>query len=304
MLKLVIFVIVLSFVLDKALYYTVTKISDNVYSGQAIGKLNHYLAVKDTTKMIVFGSSRANHHIDVKQLEPSSFNMGVDGKFIAYSATMIKMLPTDKSQVVMLHVDPNVAFREYYSREDMRSLMVKYHTNDIIRSELQKAELNNALQEFYWSMDYNGLVLGILKNAIFPKYDLKNYYGFDPIEVNTTQKDIFEKILAKNDTILCKTDLKVNPLFVNYLEEIHAFCKTNKKRLITITTPIYIDKCPDDNRALRSIMNDMGIEYHDYTHLFDEANSLDYWMDIAHMTHEGAKTFIMLAGVKETVDHG
>ncbi|MBU2938622.1 hypothetical protein KO494_03620 [Lacinutrix sp. C3R15] len=290
-LKLLGFIIVVSFIIDKIAYFTITKISDTVYSGQAIGKLNHYLAIKDTTKLIVFGSSRANHHIDVKKLNPSSYNMGVDGKFIAYSATLIKLLPKDVKQTVILHVDPNVAYREYYNREETKTLMVKYHTNAVIKEELDRAELTNPLQNFYWCIDYNGLVLGILKNAVFPKYDLEHYYGYDPMEVHSTQKEIFKKILERNDSIVCKTNLKLNPLFNTYLKEIESFCSNNNKKLITITTPLYIDKCPEDNNALRKILEDLNIEYHDYSNFFENKNSTDYWVDIAHMSNVGAEIF-------------
>ncbi|MDO6596776.1 hypothetical protein Q4512_07600 [Oceanihabitans sp. 2_MG-2023] len=289
--KLIAFIIVLSFIIDKAAYFTITKISDTVFSGQAIGKLNHYLSIKDTTKLIVFGSSRANHHIDVKKLKQSSYNMGVDGKFIAYSATLIKMLPKDVKQTVILHVDPNVAYREYYNREETKTLMVKYHTNDIIKKELQRSDLVNPLQEFYWCVDYNGLVLGILKNAIFPKYDLETYYGYDPMEVHSTQKEIFQNILARNDSIKCKTDLKLNPLFNSYLKEIDSFCKRNNKKLITITTPIYIDKCKNDNIALTKVLKDLNIEYHDYSDFFKDNNHVDYWADIAHMSNVASEIF-------------
>lgn len=290
-LKLIAFIIVLSFIIDKIAYFTITKISDTVYSGQAIGKLNHYLSIKDTTNLIVFGSSRANHHIDVKKLKQSSFNMGVDGKFIAYSATLIKLLPKDVKQTVILHVDPNVAYREHYNREETKTLMVKYHTNDIIKEELQRAELTNPLQEFYWCVDYNGLVLGILKNAIFPKYDLETYYGYDPMEVEDNQKEIFEKILERNDSIICRTNLKLNPLFNNYLKEIDSFCSINNKKLIAITTPLYIDKCHDDNNALKKVLEDLNIEYHDYSQFFDNKNKPEYWADIAHMSNIGSEIF-------------
>jgi len=292
--KILTFIIVLSFIVDKIVYFTVTKISDNVFSGQAVGKLNQYLTIKDTTKTIVFGSSRANHHIDIRKLTQSSYNIGIDGKFVAYSSILIKLLPKDKAQNIILHLDPNVGFRPQYSREEIKSLMVKYHRNDIIKDELIKAEKNTVFQKFYWCIDYNGSVLGILKNAVFPKYNSDGYYGFDPLVLTQTEIDVFQKLLARNDQIsTCRDEVKINQTYLSYLEEIIAFCKANNKNLIAITSPIYDDNCPDDNAIMASILKDNGIEYYDYTNFFkdDHDHDLKYWRDYAHLSDVGAEIF-------------
>ena len=290
--KVLAFIIVLSFIVDKIVYYTVTKISDNVYSGQAVGKLNQYLHIKDTTKTIVFGSSRANHHIDIRKLTRSSYNIGIDGKFVAYSSILIKLLPKDKAQNVILHLDPNVGFRPEYSREEIKSLMVKYHRNDIIKEELVKAKKDNVFQKFFWCIDYNGSVLGILKNAVFPKYNPDGYYGFDPLKLTQTEIDMFKKLLERNDKVsTCREEVKINEVYLSYLKEIIAFCKANNKNLIAITSPIYEDNCPDDNAILEAILKENNIPYYDYTNFFKEDNQLKYWRDYAHLSDVGADVF-------------
>jgi len=285
-------IVLLSFVIDKIVYFTITKISENVYSGQAIGKLNQYLQIKDTTKTIVFGNSRANHHIDIRKLTRSSYNMGMDGKFIAHSAILIKLLPKNTAQNVLLHVEPNVAFRPTYRIDEIKSLMVKYHTNDIIKEELTKMNQNNVFQKFFWCIDYNGSVLGILKNAVFPKYNPKGYYGYDPMPLSKTDAEMFKKILARNDMdSSCRDDLKINEIYLRYLKEIIAFCKENNKNLIAITSPLYTDECLDDNAIIAEILKENNIKYYDYTHFFENNNELKYWIDYAHLTDVGAEKF-------------
>ena len=290
--KVLAFIIVLSFIVDKVVYYTVTKISNTVYSGQAVGKLNQYLHIKDTTKTIVFGSSRANHHIDIRKLTASSYNIGIDGKFVAYSAILIKLLPKDKHQNILLHLDPNVGFRPTYSREEIKSLMVKFHTIDVIKEELIKAEKDNVFQRFYWCIDYNGSVLGILKNAVFPKYNPVGYYGFDPLTLSQTDIDMFTKVLARNDEVsTCRDEVKINAVYLSYLKEIIAFCKANNKNLIAITSPIYEDNCPDDNAILTTILKENNIKYYDYTNFFKGNNEQRFWKDYGHLSDVGAEIF-------------
>ena len=289
--KLLFFILLTSFFADKVIYHLLNVSSDKVYSGQAIGKLNQYLTVKDTLELIVFGNSRANHHIDVRKLANTSFNMGIDGTFIAYSSTLIKLLPLDKKQLVILHVDPKRAFNNNYKGLDIDVLKTKYHRNSIIKNEIDKLNRNNCLQKFYWSIAYNGTVLGIGKNYIFPKYDHKNYYGYDPIKVSNTQREILEKILLEPDNVECQDKLEINPLYEKYLKEIKSFCSKNNKKLFLVTSPTYDPTCIDQFEKLSIILKEMGIDYLKYSTLFTNSNSLEYWKDKTHLSEKGAEIF-------------
>nr|MBP9193636.1 hypothetical protein [Saprospiraceae bacterium] len=83
-LKVLGLVLVMSYVVDKIIFFAFNQISDKVYTGQIIGKLNHFLKLKDSLDWIVLGSSRANHNVDPSRLAPNSFNMGIDGRQISY----------------------------------------------------------------------------------------------------------------------------------------------------------------------------------------------------------------------------
>ncbi len=294
--KLLIIIIVVSFCVDKAVYFILNKSSDKVFSGQSIGKLNHFIQLKDSLDLIAFGSSRANHHIDVKKLSQSSFNIGMDGKFIAYSSTLIKLLPKDKSQTVILHIDPKRVFTSNYEGSDIDALMSKYHRNEIIKKEIDKTNRNNPLQSFYWCIDYNGKVLGLFKNLLKPKYEYNTYYGYDPINVTQSQKEIFKKTLLIEDTLQCKENFEINPLVKMYLEDITQFCKENNKKLVTVTSPTYKPKCLDQYSKLKDVLNELGIDYYDYSSYFVNNNSLDYWKDKTHLSKKGADVFSLALG--------
>ena len=193
--KISLIILIITFIGDKLVFYSLNYISDNVYSGQSIGKLNQYISIKDNLDLIVFGSSRANHNINPTIIKKNSFNMGMDGRMIAYSATLIKLLPKNKDQIVLLHIDPSNAFNDNYTGFDLDALLVKYNRNKIIKNEIDKLNQNNPFQIYLWSISYNSKILGILKNYLKPKYDYKEYNGFDPIHPTATQKNIFKKQL-------------------------------------------------------------------------------------------------------------
>jgi hypothetical protein len=170
-LKIFFIIIIITFVGDKLLYYSLNYVSDKVYSCQSIGKLNHFLSLKDNLNLIVFGSSRANHNINPSIMDKNSYNMGMDGRMIAYSGTLIKLLPKQKKQIILLHIDPSNAFKKDYTGFDLDALLVKYNRNIIVKNEINKLKQNNTFQNFLWSISYNSKILGILKNYLKPKYD-------------------------------------------------------------------------------------------------------------------------------------
>lgn len=284
-----IFLILISYGLDKGAYYLFNKTSDKVFSGQTIGKLNHYLKVKDTTDILVFGSSRANHHIDVARFSESSFNTGLDGVRIAYAATLIKLLPENRPQTVILHLD---GYGHDYTGEDIARLKVKYHRNELIRGEIDKIEQQTPLQNIFWCLDYNGSVCGIIKNLIHCDTDYLKCKGFFPLDVYHDTKEVMaESMLFEEDSEDCIEVTELNGLVLAYIDDVCEFCKKNNKRFLVITTPKYREKCLHELGMLQMYLNNKCVEYYDFTNLFDHNYPLGYWKDQTHLSALGAAVF-------------
>lgn len=281
--------LVFSFVIDKLVYFTLNRTSDKVRSGYMIGKLNHYLELKDTTEILVFGNSRTNHHIDVSKFSRSAFNMGLDGVRLAYIAPLIKLLPENKEQIVVLHLD---GYEADYQGECIMQLMVKYHRIDSIRSEIDRLGKSNPLQKFFWSLDYNGTVLSILINRFRPGYDYMEYSGFDPEQISPDQQESVLKLLHMDtDSIPCDEVQELNELAKRYVREIHSFCTHNQKKLIVITSPMYILDCKEEHFAMVDFLLKEGIEYYDFTDFFQNNNSDYSWRDRTHLLEPAAEIF-------------
>ena len=56
--------IIVFVVSDRLIYYGLNTIDKSVFSGQVTGKANQFLQIKDSVDLLVFGSSRANHHVN------------------------------------------------------------------------------------------------------------------------------------------------------------------------------------------------------------------------------------------------
>lgn len=296
--KFVFFFLLTSFFLDKVVYFSINRISKDVYTGQSIGKLNHYLTIMDKVDLIIEGSSRANHNINPILITENSYNMGINGQKMASSSTLTKLLG-DKKQTILYHISPNNLFNMNYIGDDIKSLSVLYNQNKIVKKEIDRLKQNNVFQNFYWTISYNNRALGIVRNYIKPKYDYSKYYGFDPLHVTDYQRKILEKILTDTIEPICKTEFQVNKIYDTRLNEIKTFCDNNNKTLIFYTSPIYNDKCNYDNIKIAQIMKKKGITYLDFTDYFIDNNSIEYWKDVSHLSNIGADKFSI--GIKDTI---
>jgi hypothetical protein len=290
--KLALITIIVLFLTDKIVFYTLYSIDKKVLTGEGIGKINHFTLVKDTTQYIVFGNSRANHHINPEVFGKSAYNIGVGGRKMAFSATLIQTLPTKQKQYVLLQIDPDYVFNTNYDGSDIDALYHKYHQNDVIKAKIDEINRSNVFSGFFWSLDYNGLVFSLLTNYLKPKYDYKQYSGYDPLENSKEQKEMFVKRLQKhNNAQPCKSDYKPSKLELFYLKQIKNFCENNDKVLILFTSPVYKDKCKVDNAEMVKLMNQNWIKYYDFTDYFSNDDNINYWKDENHLSKEGADKF-------------
>lgn len=289
--KLLFFIMLAAFVLDKLVFTGLSLLNEQVFTGQSGGKVNQFLKEKDDLDFIVFGSSRANHHINNEIIVKNSFNMGLDGTKIAFSSTLIKTLPKNKKQTILLHISPQLAFKKDYKGEDIASLSKYYHVNDIIKSEMNQLGQNNLLNNFFWCLNFHGAVLGLVKNYFLPAYDYKTYSGYDPLVVTIEQGKKIEQILRKKSKQNCEDVLTLNPIYNKMITELKEFSLANNKSIILFTSPIYQDDCKNDDNALEEILKKEGITYWNYTDFFIQDSSLRNWKDNSHLSNIGAEKF-------------
>lgn len=290
-LKIVGIILVTSLLMDRLVYLSINSISDKVYTGQGIGKLNHYFKIKDSLDLVVFGSSRANRHFVIKELSDNGFNIGVDGRKIAYPATLVELLPADKKQTVIFNVDISYMIDSTYQGQDVDALMTYYNRNKIIRNNIDHLKQNNHFQTLYSTIGYNGYVVSILYNFLFPKYDYRKYDGYDPNFINPKQQETLKKLISKSKSTGCQENISVNAVTVDAFAKIAKFCKENNKELIFVSSPVYKDYCKNDNLLVQEFMRKNGYNFYDYTDFFSKDNSLTYWKDMEHLSDNGAQLF-------------
>ena len=149
---------------------------------------------------------------------------------------------------------------------------------------------NNPFQRFFWSLSYNGMIMGILKNYFRPGYNYHTYKGYDPIYPTDQQQKIFQTVLARKKNMDCGLPA-INPIYIDALRDVAVYCKKNNKKLIVYSSPEYADVCKQDDVLLNDLMKGLGIEYHNMTDYFRNNNNIKYWKDETHLSHTGAMLF-------------
>ena len=290
-LKLLLFFIIVFLVADRFVAFSLRKIDEKVKTGQSVGKVNHFLSVKDSLDVLVFGSSRANHHVDNITLSKSSYNIGIDGTKIGNSAILISTL-RKKGQNILVHVDYNTLYDSSYTGDDMLGLKNLITRNEIIKAKIRQffpEEIN--LSKVSNSYVYNGKVLGMIKNYFSPNYDYRNYNGYDPLYPSDEQISIFEKLVKENELpVFTDDELDISSpssKFDGFVDIIIDICKNNNSNLIFFTSPNLKVIDSKYRNATKSYFDSKGVKYFDFIDLVD-ATDISYWKDFTHMSHKGA----------------
>lgn len=283
--------IIVFVVSDRLIYYGLNTIDKSVFSGQVTGKANQFLQIKDSVDLLVFGSSRANHHVNNLFIDSSSFNMGVDATKIAYSAALISTL-NKPNQYILVHIDQMRLFNNEYRGKDVLSLInlvnreenIKKLIHELFPEEIYLSKISNCYV-------YNGKALSVLKNYFFPKYDYQSYFGYDPLYPSIEQKKIFNELFQKRNESsyslkTANTDL-VNPVLDHLITIIQEKCKTNNSRLIFFTSPTLNKTNPSVRVKVKEYFLSKNIDYFDYSDFIDDSN-LENWKDFSHLSSQGA----------------
>ncbi|NAS30176.1 hypothetical protein GTQ40_04260 [Flavobacteriaceae bacterium R38] len=282
------------FTIDRLVYLVINQFSSRVYTGQSIGKINHFLEVKDSVDLIIFGNSRALHHVNTNLFNTNAYNIGVDGTKLAYTGALLSTLEK-KDQTLLIHVDHSKLLDLNYNGDDCLGLNHLIDDYDEIKKFIAPFFLSEiVISELIKSYRFNGKVPGIFKNYFMPSYEYRNYTGYDPIYPSVAQKEIFENLLLteKEDRINININkpLEINPLINKIIDHIINKSQENDSKIIFFTSPSLNKVDQEVKDKIEDFFLSKGVDYIDYIDFFEEFNK-DYWKDFTHLSAKGADLF-------------
>ncbi|MBN2400396.1 MAG: hypothetical protein JXI33_08680 [Candidatus Aminicenantes bacterium] len=247
-----------------------------------------YALEKADSDIIVFGSSRANHHyvpeIFENALKMSFYNAGRDGAGIFYHTAVLKsILKRNKSKVIILDYAGGFDKRERdYDRLSCLLPYYKYH-DEIrriieLKSSFERIKMVSAIYPF--NSEILNIAIGNMKTNKDNYIDAQGYIPLDG--------ELQAEIEFADNAI----NYEIDNNKVNYFKEFIFIAKKAGAKVIIIYSPIYekyqkkqeIDIC-------RSICNSMNVPFLDFSknNLFLQNRQL--FRDVEHLNHKGAIVF-------------
>ena len=170
-------------IVDRSIGYLLAKVSPTIKSGASIGEINAGLE-NDDVDLIIFGSSRAKHHLDPgvmdEMLEMSGYNVSRDGLGIFF-ARMMQGILLERGNEASYHLmvaDPKQVYRADSGRA--WALMSHHLKNPVIAELAERSEVERRAKLHSRAYRFNSIVLPILRNlGSSPGFDGN---GFLPLQ--------------------------------------------------------------------------------------------------------------------------
>jgi hypothetical protein len=251
--------------------------------------------------LLIFGSSRANHHyrpdIFEKQLYLTCYNVGRDGEFLFYNYAILRaVLKRYSPKMIILDFSPG-DFSKNEDSYDRLSILLPYYKSHLemdsvieLRSPWEKLKLGSYIYP------YNSSILNIFsQNAILPPEKKEDINGYLPV----TRK-LGDSIKVDNTPIEYELDSNIINIYKSFIRD----CINSKVKLYVVCSP-YFRKSAYTDYAVKlaiEVAKKYNVKFFDYLQDTVFINHANLFYDPAHLNDEGAKLFSIQIADRITSD--
>lgn len=249
-----------------------------------------YSLEQTNAELLVFGSSRANHHyvpsVFEKELNMSYYNVGRDGSFILYHYAILEgILKRYTPKTILLDVSEKEFIKDNEAYERLSCLLPYYKNHSEIqqiinlRSKLEKYKILSSIYPFNSSLFT--MAIGNTEYNKQRKQDNNGYIALQghwrmPIEaLNSPSNEVLDSIKIK------------------YYEKFISKCKSAGIKLNIIHSPHYFRLINTDGslEKAKSIAKINHIPFYDLSNDSIFLYNPDLFSDTYHLNGEGAIIF-------------
>ncbi|MCW3786637.1 hypothetical protein [Plebeiibacterium sediminum] len=286
-------IIIISFFILALCDYLIGKGLNFYYLKNTSGLLYRTTYSLDSTKadILIFGSSRANHHYNVKIIEDSTnlsaYNTGSDGHYIFYQTAVLKsVLKRYTPKKIIL--DFNGTFE--FSQQDydaLSCLLPYYRTHNELKDLIELKSPFEKYKLFSKIYPFNSLlttiIIGNLEINKFRSVNKGAYKGFVPL-TNTWEYNI--NIIDKPEKY------NIDKHKYNAFNDFIKLCNEKNIPLTIIYSPVYFKYNKDYSIDICSeICRKNNVTFLDYSKDTDFLNNKKLFADTYHLNKSGAQLF-------------
>jgi hypothetical protein len=286
--------------------FLIGQLLDLYYFKQSSGLLfrTTFAMEKTTDELLIFGSSKANHHYFTDTLEQElglkCYNAGRDGSGIFnYYAVLRAVLIRYKPKMIILDINPG-DFRKNVESYDRLSSILPYYKKHLeiqpiigLKSPYEKFKMLSGIYP------YNSLLITMLIGVTeFNKNRWPDNKGYVPL-----MKTWNEPLIAES----YKREYEIDPNKIIIFESFLRDCLDSKIRLFIVCSPYFINvETLDPSISLaKSIALKHFIPFFDFSNDSLFLKTPSYFADKSHLNDKGAKVFssILVKKIKEQKDN-
>lgn len=286
--KKLVILIVIVFVLDRAIGYVIEKMFYTEKQGDF--SVTTYALTKANEDILIFGTSRASHHYVAamfkKELGLSAYNLGRDGVIFDYDYALITDVLkrySPKGIIIDLNSRDLMVDTTMDRKEIFTSIFLPYINKDsYIRSlvaEESPAEVYKARISKLYS--FNSLLVPIIQHHI--GVGQKNNYGYEAKKGSTLKP-------TDKPQIINNLNYSEVPLLREEFEKVVAVIEKKHIKLFVIISPEFRVKKYNSSTTANAILHKYGLKVMDFSRS-PEFNKPQLFYDNAHMNDIGAKMF-------------
>jgi hypothetical protein len=247
-----------------------------------------YSMEKTNADILIFGSSRANHHYVPEVFEDSLkmpyYNTGRDGNGIFYQTAILKSVLKRYTPKVIILDYAGGFYKEqnYYDR--LSSLLPYYENHEEIRSIIALKGPYEKLKLVSQIYPFNSTILTIaLGNTEFNKRRKPDNKGYIALHKEWN---------LEIDSIKTSTTYAVDTNKVNSFEEFISIAKKSGANIFVVYSPIFqkFDRKPEIE-ICDSICISQDVPFYDFSQDTLFLNNRQLFQDPSHLNHNGATIF-------------
>lgn len=262
------------------------------YFRQESGQLFRTTYAMDKTRadVIIFGSSRANHHYDPsvfeKRIPLEYYNAGRDGTYNLYHYAILKsILKRHKPKVIILEFGKRELMKSQISYDRLAALLPYYKDHPEIRDVVLKKSAFEKIKLLSNIYPYNSLLFSVLiGNTEINKKRTEDIKGFVPLAKTITSQVIPE---AKGK------DYQIDSLNVWGYKSFIEACISNQISLYVVTSPYLLESKKADTSIVlaKKIAHEYKIPFFDFSVSPSFLATDSLFSDPIHLNIKGANLF-------------